>query len=312
MSVAVDPDALLRLFRRVSYRSALTASLATRLVPVLARDATRMSDAARCRPARRPSGRGSLHPRRGARPLGGPGRGAGAARLRAGRAARAAASCPGRATTSAWPPRRPSSPLSVAGRDCGCGLGGLLSAPGVELGAPELALGRAARAAGRRAVRWGGRATGGGPCLSRWCAPRASPTPTPRPPAGAAGRELELEPGTFTVLAGVSGSGKSTLLRAALRAGAPLPRRRRAPGSSSVAGMPVRDHGPGELAARVRDGAPGPGVAGGDGRRDGRAGAAARARRRAPGRGGPRGGGDRAGSGGGPPPGPPHRHPVRR
>ncbi|HEU0023626.1 MAG TPA: energy-coupling factor transporter transmembrane component T [Thermoleophilaceae bacterium] len=55
MSVAVDPDALLRLFRRISYRSALTASLATRLVPVLARDASRMSDAARCRP--RPAGR---------------------------------------------------------------------------------------------------------------------------------------------------------------------------------------------------------------------------------------------------------------
>jgi energy-coupling factor transport system permease protein len=50
MSAAVDPDELLRLFRRVSYRSALTATLATRLVPVLARDATRMSDAARCRP----------------------------------------------------------------------------------------------------------------------------------------------------------------------------------------------------------------------------------------------------------------------
>ena len=50
MSVAVDPDALLRLFRRLSYRSALTASLATRLVPVLARDASRMSEAARCRP----------------------------------------------------------------------------------------------------------------------------------------------------------------------------------------------------------------------------------------------------------------------
>ena len=50
MSVAVDPDALLRLFRRISYRSALTASLATRLVPVLARDASRMSEAARCRP----------------------------------------------------------------------------------------------------------------------------------------------------------------------------------------------------------------------------------------------------------------------
>ncbi len=50
LSAAVDPDELLRLFRRISYRSALTASLATRLVPVLARDAARMSDAARCRP----------------------------------------------------------------------------------------------------------------------------------------------------------------------------------------------------------------------------------------------------------------------
>ena len=49
-SACVDPDDLLRLVRRVSYRSALTASLATRLAPVLARDALRMSDAARCRP----------------------------------------------------------------------------------------------------------------------------------------------------------------------------------------------------------------------------------------------------------------------
>jgi energy-coupling factor transport system permease protein len=55
LSAAVDPDELLRVFRRFSYRSALTASLATRLVPVLARDATRMSDAARCRPT--PPGR---------------------------------------------------------------------------------------------------------------------------------------------------------------------------------------------------------------------------------------------------------------
>ena len=58
MSAAVDPDQLLRMFRRVSYRSALTATLATRLVPVLARDATRMSDAARCRP--HPPGRLAL------------------------------------------------------------------------------------------------------------------------------------------------------------------------------------------------------------------------------------------------------------
>jgi energy-coupling factor transport system permease protein len=49
-SAAVDPDELLRLFRRVSFRSALTAALATRLIPVLARDARRMADARACRP----------------------------------------------------------------------------------------------------------------------------------------------------------------------------------------------------------------------------------------------------------------------
>jgi energy-coupling factor transport system permease protein len=49
-SACVDPDELLRAFRRLSYRSALTAVLATRLVPVMARDALRMGDAARCRP----------------------------------------------------------------------------------------------------------------------------------------------------------------------------------------------------------------------------------------------------------------------
>jgi energy-coupling factor transport system permease protein len=49
-TAAVDPDAVLRLCRRVSFRSALTAALATRLVPVLARDARRMSDARACRP----------------------------------------------------------------------------------------------------------------------------------------------------------------------------------------------------------------------------------------------------------------------
>jgi energy-coupling factor transport system permease protein len=47
-SAAVDPDALLRAFRRISFRSALTAALATRLVPVLARDARRLHDAQRC------------------------------------------------------------------------------------------------------------------------------------------------------------------------------------------------------------------------------------------------------------------------
>ncbi len=49
-STAVDPDEVLRLFRRVSYRSALTATLATRMVPVLARDGRRLAEAQRCRP----------------------------------------------------------------------------------------------------------------------------------------------------------------------------------------------------------------------------------------------------------------------
>jgi energy-coupling factor transport system permease protein len=48
-SAAVDPDELLRGFRRLGLRSALTAALATRLVPVLARDARRVHEAQRCR-----------------------------------------------------------------------------------------------------------------------------------------------------------------------------------------------------------------------------------------------------------------------
>ena len=46
---AVDPDEVLRLFRRVSFRSALTAALAVRLVPVLAADARRLGEASRLR-----------------------------------------------------------------------------------------------------------------------------------------------------------------------------------------------------------------------------------------------------------------------
>jgi energy-coupling factor transport system permease protein len=48
-TVAVNPDEVLGLFRRVSFRSALTATLATRMVPILARDSRRMADAQRCR-----------------------------------------------------------------------------------------------------------------------------------------------------------------------------------------------------------------------------------------------------------------------
>lgn len=49
-TAAVDPDQVLRLFRPLSFRSALTATLATRIVPVLIRDSRRFADAQRCRP----------------------------------------------------------------------------------------------------------------------------------------------------------------------------------------------------------------------------------------------------------------------
>jgi energy-coupling factor transport system permease protein len=48
-SLAVDPDALLRICRRLSFRSALTASLALRMLPLLAADAQRLADAQRTR-----------------------------------------------------------------------------------------------------------------------------------------------------------------------------------------------------------------------------------------------------------------------
>jgi energy-coupling factor transport system permease protein len=49
-SLAVDPDELLRGFRRLSFRSALTASLATRMIPVLGADAQRLAEAQKTRP----------------------------------------------------------------------------------------------------------------------------------------------------------------------------------------------------------------------------------------------------------------------
>jgi energy-coupling factor transport system ATP-binding protein len=59
---------------------------------------------------------------------------------------------------------------------------------------------------------------------------------------------LRIEPGTFTVLAGVSGSGKSTLLRA-FSGLVPHFHGGEATGELRVGGLDVRDHGPGELAA---------------------------------------------------------------
>ena len=47
LAACVDPDELLRAVRRMSVRSGVTAAVATRLVPVLARDARRLAEARR-------------------------------------------------------------------------------------------------------------------------------------------------------------------------------------------------------------------------------------------------------------------------
>ena len=55
-SLAVDPDETLRILRRLSFRSALTASLATRMIPLLGADAQRLAEAQRTRPEGPPRG----------------------------------------------------------------------------------------------------------------------------------------------------------------------------------------------------------------------------------------------------------------
>jgi energy-coupling factor transport system permease protein len=55
-SLTIDPDELLRILRRMSFRSALTASLATRMIPVLAADSQRLAEAQRTRPGGAPRG----------------------------------------------------------------------------------------------------------------------------------------------------------------------------------------------------------------------------------------------------------------
>ena len=61
LSATVDPDRLLRLFRPVARRSALTATLVARLVPLAARDHSRVREAAALRgPGAAPVGRAAM------------------------------------------------------------------------------------------------------------------------------------------------------------------------------------------------------------------------------------------------------------
>ena len=61
LSATVDPDRLLRLFRPIARRSALTATLVARLVPLAARDHARVREAAALRgPGAAPVGRAAM------------------------------------------------------------------------------------------------------------------------------------------------------------------------------------------------------------------------------------------------------------
>ena len=222
-SLAVDPDETLRIVRRLSFRSALTASLATRMIPVLAADAQRLAEAQRTRP----DGRAT----RGARA-----RSRCCARSSAARST-ARWTSPPRSRSAASRPRaarracaRPWSRHDLAFLASALAVAGLAVARAGSAGAarfdayPEVHAARRRRhdrglcraARSRRCCR--SPIAGGSSHERRRCCrfeQRQLPLPGRRR-AGAQRRQRSRSgPGEFCLLAGLSGHGKSTLLRAA-------------------------------------------------------------------------------------------------
>ena len=252
-TAAVDPDQVLRLFRRLSFHSALTATLATRMVPVLARDARRLADAQRCRPGPPPS-RARLVRAATAGVLDRALDVAAALEVRGYGAAR-------RAPRSAGP-HRPWSRHDLAFAASAVAIAAL-AVGGRVAGLVPFSSDPVAARAGARAAAWPWRSgcwsarcsrsrTAGGSSDERAVAFDHVTYTYPGAAAPAlADVTLEVAPGELVVLAGGSGSGKSTLLRAAnglvphFHGGAV--RRSRA----SWPGMDTRDHGPAQLAAAV-------------------------------------------------------------
>ena len=255
-SAAVDPDELLQAFRRLGFRSALTAALATRLVPVLARDARRLHDAQRCRA-------GAPAPRLAIVRAVASGaldraidvaatlevRGYGAARRPPG------AGAPGRATTSRSP-RAPSPwsssrcSLPSASRPPRVQRAGRRRSAGDVRGARGVHPAPVRRPAGDRAMS-GPNTFGLASSLRGTRALRAERLTYTYPGAAVpALRDIDLEvaPGEFVVLAGASGSGKSTLLRAACGL-VPHFHGGEFAGRLEVGGLDTREHEPAALAA---------------------------------------------------------------
>ena len=247
-SACVDPDRVLRALRPIARRSAMTAGLVTRMVPLAAADGARLREAAALRgPAAEPVGRAAM-----------------ARRLVEGsldRAVDVAATLELRGHSLSVRPRvrrersRDEGPLYAA------------AARGRLVGGrrPRRGSGRPSRPT--PGSRWepGRSPSPSAPLWSRWLPSRSpggggarvadagSPCervdlPLPgRVRAMRCGRSIwSVEPGEFVVLAGRSGSGKSTLLRAGCGL-VPHFHGGQVEGELQVAGMDVRSHGPRSL-----------------------------------------------------------------
>ncbi len=247
-TAAIDPDQVLALFRRVSFRSALTATLATRMVPVLIRDSHRFADAQRCRPGRPPSRVTLL-------------RAASSGVLD--RALDVAAALEVRGFGSARRPAARRRPLSRHDIQFGAAAAAVIvialatriRRAGAVHGLPGPAFVGRPRSARRQPRDRGLRA--GAVCRStgdRAVSLLEFDGVTYSYPGAAKPAlcdvSLEIGHGQLVVVAGASGSGKSTLLRAA-NGLVPHFHGGTFAGDVTVAGSSTRDHGPGELAHAV-------------------------------------------------------------
>ena len=246
-SAAVDPDELLRAFRRLSFRSALTAALATRMVPVLARDARRFRDAQRCRPGP-PASRLAL-----------------ARAVTAGaldRAVDVAATLEVRGYGGSGRPARRVRPWSrhdlafavSAAALAALGVAAALAGWETFEAYPRLVVPGRRRASSRSAAAsWRARCCPfadrrGDRPMSELVLERVTYTYPGAARPALADVSLRVEPGEFVVLAGGSGSGKSTLLRAAAGL-VPHFHGGEFAGRLVAGGLDSREHGPAELSA---------------------------------------------------------------
>ena len=239
-SACVDPDRVLRALRPVARRSALTAALVTRLVPLAAADGAGCARQRRCAgPAAEPVGArpwpaGWSRARWTAPSTSRRRSSCAATRCRCGREPAASRSRDDRAAARCAAPRSCSPgrwPRLVAGA------GGFETYPRIEMATDAVDARACCAAAARRSRRSLRAAEAGGACLSRSLALRAALLPLPGgAPTRCAGVDLRVEPGEFVVLGGPLGVRQVDAAARRLRPGPALPRRARSRASSRSRG----------------------------------------------------------------------------